>query len=44
MDNYIAKVRKKIDEKQSVINNYDITKPCRTKMDAILEVRDGNTR
>jgi hypothetical protein len=37
MDNYIAEVKKQIDEEQSVIviDNSDITKPCSPKMEAI---------
>lgn len=45
MDNYIAQVRKQIDEDNSVIviDNSDITKPCSPMMEAISDVRDGST-
>jgi hypothetical protein len=45
MDNYIAEVKKQIDEEQSVIviDNSDITKPCSPKMEAISDVHDGST-
>ena len=40
MENYIAEVKKQIDEEQAVIviDNSDITKPCSPKMEAISEV------
>jgi hypothetical protein len=45
MDNYIAEVKKQIDEEQAVIviDNSDITKPCSPKMEAISDVHDGST-
>lgn len=45
MDNYIAQVRKQIDEDNAVIviDNSDITKPCSPMMEAISDVRDGST-
>ena len=45
MENYISIVKKRIDEGNAVIviDNSDITKPCRPKMGAIPDVRDGNT-
>ncbi len=45
MENYIAEVRKHIDEEQAVIviDNSDITKPCSPKMEAISDVHDGST-
>ena len=45
MKNYIAEVRKQIDEEQAVIviDNSDITKPCSLKMEAISDVHDGST-
>jgi hypothetical protein len=45
MDNYIAEVKKQINEEQAVIviDNSDITKPCSPKMEAISDVHDGST-
>ncbi len=45
MENYIAEVKKQIDEEQAVIviDNSDITKPCSPKMQAISDVHDGST-
>jgi hypothetical protein len=45
MDNYIAEVKKQIDQEQAVIviDNSDITKPCSPKMEAISDVHDGST-
>ena len=45
MENYIAEVKKQIDEEQAVIviDNSDITKPCSPKMEAISDVHDGST-
>jgi hypothetical protein len=45
MNNYIAEVKKQIDEEQAVIviDNSDITKPCSPKMEAISDVHDGST-
>jgi effector-binding domain-containing protein len=45
MDNYIAEVKKQINEEQAVIviDDSDITKPCSPKMEAISDVHDGST-
>ena len=45
MKNYIQLMKKEINEKSSaiVIDNSDITKPCSKKMEALSNVRDGNT-
>lgn len=45
MDNYIAQVRKQIDEDNAVIviDNSDISKPCSPMMEAISDVRDRST-
>lgn len=45
MDNYIAQVRKQIDENNAiiVIDNSDITKPCSPMTEAISDAHDGST-
>ena len=45
MENYIAQVKKQMDENHAVIviDNSDITKPCSPKMEAISDVHDGST-
>lgn len=45
MENYIALVKRQIDEEHAVIviDNSDITKLCSPMMEAISDVRDGST-